>query len=103
MIFLEIEEIENISVPWLQINSKTSLAFAATLIDITRCHVEVSQHRDNTIGSPTCAFDVGTFRTNIVNAKADTSSRLRNLCTLFQCIVNTINAIILHREEEARG
>ena len=62
--------------PWLKINSEAAFALATALIYIAGSHIEVSQHRHDTIGCAACSFDVRTFCTHIVNAKTNTASRL---------------------------
>ncbi len=102
VILLEFQEFENIGVPGLQIDRKTSFAFATSLVNVPRGHIKIPEHGDNAIGRSTGPFDVRTFGAHAVNAQPDASCRLRNLSSLFQGVIDAVNAVVLHRQQEAR-
>jgi len=77
--------------PWLEVNSESTLSFASTLITVSSCVIEHSEHWNKAVGMAICASDVGLRRPNIMNRKTDSTSMLRNNSTLFQSFVDTFN------------
>ena len=61
VILLEIEEGENIWVPWLEVNGDRTLSLAATLVNVPCRVVKHSKHWDNSVAFPVGALDVGTL------------------------------------------
>ena len=99
---LQAQELLDVCVPRLEIHSKRTIALA-TLIHILRSIIEDLQHRSQTSRLAVGALDIRTTRTDVVNRQAHTASPLGNLCTLCESIVNTLNRVILHMDQKARG
>jgi hypothetical protein len=69
--------------PWFQVNSKWTLPFTSTLVDITSSVIINLKHRHQSIAVPICSSDVAITGSDAVNCKADSSSIFRNYGTLF--------------------
>ena len=103
VVLLEVEEIENVGVPRLDVDSEGALAFAAALVHVAGCVIEDAEHRDNAVGRSVRAADVGTGGPDVVDGEADAAGVLGNLGALLQRVVDAANAVFLHGEEEAAG
>ncbi|MNL60491.1 hypothetical protein D3C87_1843070 [compost metagenome] len=88
--------------PWFYIYGKRTFTLAAALIHVPRRVVEHAEHRYDTVRLPVCSFNICTRRTDVMNAQTDTARRLRNQCAVFKGIINSIDAVLLHRQQEAR-
>ena len=100
-VLLELEEILDIRMPWLHVDGECTRALIPTLIDISGSVVEHSKHWYDTIAESVGTRDVRAGSANIVNVEADPASRLGNECTVLERLVDAINRILLHTEEEA--
>ena len=100
-VFLQVQEVKNVCMPWLEIHGKGSLALAATLVHITGGVIEHTQHGNQAIGCAVGASNIRSLGAHIVQAQANATSALADFCTLFECVINAINAIVLHLQKEA--
>ena len=103
VVLSQIQKGKDIGVPWFQINGDTSLALAATLVDVTSRVVKDTQHGNNAVGSSVGAGNVGLTGTNVVCGKTNATGVLGNDGTVLECIINSVNGVFLHGQEEARG
>ena len=71
MVLLEVEEIVDVGVPWLDVNGKRTLALSTSLVNVTGGVVEYTQHRNNAVGRAIGSFDVRARSTDVVNGKAN--------------------------------
>mmetsp|Transcript_73024 Transcript_73024/g.201524 ORF Transcript_73024/g.201524 Transcript_73024/m.201524 type:complete len:261 (-) Transcript_73024:541-1323(-) len=99
----QLDEIEDVCVPGLQVNGKRALALAAALMDKAGRLVEVAQQWHQPIAVTIGAADVGALRADVRDCKANTPSRLGDQSALLQGVVYTLNAVVFHREQEAGG
>ena len=103
VIFLQVQEIENVCMPRFHVNGKASLALATPLVDIAGRIVENAQHGDDPVGCAIRSPDVRTCCTYIVNAESDPACRLADLGTLLQRVIDPVDAVVAHGQQEATG
>ena len=103
VVLLEVEELEDVGVPRFKVHGDGTLALATALVDVASRVVEDTKHGDDAVGGAVGALDVGTLRADVVDGKTDATSRLRNQSALLQGVVNAVEGIVLHRQQEARG
>ncbi len=96
VVLTQVEEIFDIRMPCLEIDSKGTFALTTTLIDITGCIIEHAQHRNNTVAHAIGTFDIAACSTDVVDVKTDTTGRLGDHGTTFQGLEDTIDAVFLH-------
>ena len=72
----------------------------SSLIDIASSVVEDSEHGDQSVGDSVCPGDVATSSSDAVDVQTDSTSRFGNDGTLFQCFINAVDAVVLHRQQE---
>ena len=101
VILPEIQPIEDVGMPGLQVHSKSTLPLATTLIYIAGCVIEDTKHGNNAIRGSISASNVTAGSPNIVNRQTNPTSRLADHCTLFQSIVYALDTILLHAYQEA--
>ncbi len=65
--------------------------------------IEHPQHRDNAVGVAIGAPDVASDGTNVVDGKPDAPSGLGDAGALLQGVIDALDAVILHANEEAGG
>jgi hypothetical protein len=102
VVLAEIQELKDIGVPRLKVNSKSARALVSSLVDVPGSVVEHAKHRNNTVRRTVGATNVGACGTDAVNIKTDTAGGLRDHGTSLEGVVDTFNAILLHINEEAR-
>ena len=87
--------------PGLQVDREGAFALATALVDVTRGVVEYAQHRYDAVGRAVGAADVGTGRADVVHVEPDTAGGLRDLGAVLQRVVDAVDAVVLHHDEEA--
>merc|ERR1719424_1707877 len=102
VVLLHLKEIIHICMPWLKVHRKRTFALASTLVDVACGLVEVAKHRQEAIAVAICTTDVGSCGTDVGNRYADTTSTLRDQCTLLQGVIDAVDAVGLHCEQKAR-
>mmetsp|Transcript_92793 Transcript_92793/g.267929 ORF Transcript_92793/g.267929 Transcript_92793/m.267929 type:complete len:324 (+) Transcript_92793:1478-2449(+) len=102
VVLSQIQKRKNICVPGFQVNSNGTLTLAASLIDVTGGVVENAQHGNDAVRGSVGAADIGGRSTNIVNRHSDTSGVLGDDCTVLERLVDTVDGVFLHGQEEAR-
>lgn len=117
VVLAQIQELENVGVPWLDVNGKGTGTLVSSLVDITRSGVISTEHGDNpvrvTIGSSdvrpiTCvryahksAVHNSPSGTDIMNVEANTTSSLADHGTVLEGIVDSFYGVVLHADKEA--
>ena len=86
--------------PGLQVNGKRTFPLTTALIHVAGRVVEHAQHRNDPVRGSVGPLNVCTCCPDVVNAQTNPPGRLRNLGRLFQGIINTINGVVLHGEQE---
>jgi hypothetical protein len=103
VVLAEIEELEDVRVPWLEVDGERSRTLVASLVDIA-CRVVVdTEHRDNAVRVPVCSRDVRSRRADVVNAESNPTGRLGDESARLEGVVDPLDRVVLHRDEEARG
>ena len=73
------------------------------LIYISSRVVVHSEHWQQSVRVAICSGNVGTSGTNTVNVEPDSAGHFRNHGTGFQRVVDAVDRVRLHRQQEARG
>lgn len=87
--------------PGLEIDRKGSRTLA-TLIDLASRIIEDAEHRHDTGGLAIGTLDLGILATNVVNTEANATGPLRDLRTVPEGLVDSLNAVVVHLNEKAR-
>ena len=103
MVLLEVEEIEDVGVPRLDVDGEGALALAAALVHVAGRVIEDAEHWDNAVGRSVRATDVGSGGADVVDGEADAAGVLRNLGALLERVVDAADAVLLHGQQEAAG
>mmetsp|Transcript_85769 Transcript_85769/g.191778 ORF Transcript_85769/g.191778 Transcript_85769/m.191778 type:complete len:753 (-) Transcript_85769:7-2265(-) len=98
-----LQEVEDVRVPGLQVHGEGALALAAALVHVARGLVEVPEHGHQAVAVAVGAADVGALRANVGDGHADAARRLRDEGALLEGVVDALDAVALHGEQEARG
>src|SRR5258708_24330525 len=101
MVLTEVQESEYIGMPGFQVDGESAFAFAAALIYITGGIIEHAQHGDDAVAGAVGASDIGAGGADIMNREPDAACALGDLGCLFEGIVDSVDAVILHGEQEA--
>ena len=120
MVLPQIDEIEDIRVPWLDVDSESARPLVTALVYVSSGCVIGAKHRDNTVRVSVGARDIGTTaeiiriirtetaatanipcRANTMNAKPDSASCLADHRTVLECVIDPFDRIILHTHQEA--
>ena len=87
----ELKEIDDISMPRLQVNGEGALALAAALVHVARSVIVDLEHGHQAVRESIGASDVRVRRSNAMDGESDASRVFRNDCALFECVVNAID------------
>src|SRR5690606_12452352 len=101
VVLLQVEEIEHIGVPGLQVDGEAALALAATLVHVAGGVVEHAEHGHDAVAGAVGALDVAALGAEVVHAEADAAGALADLRALLQGVVDAADAVLLQLEEEA--
>lgn len=82
---------------------KRSGSLVTSLIDIPRRRIVRPQHRHDSIRVPVRSRNIRSPRPDVVNVKTDSSGRLGDHRTSLEGIVDALDRVFLHGDEEARG
>jgi len=102
VILSQIEEIEDISVPWLEVDGERSWSLVSTLVDVSSSGVECSKHWNDTVRVTVGTGNVGTLGSDVVDVETDTTGSLGNLGTGLEGLVDTLDRVIPHGDKETR-
>src|SRR5690606_18060679 len=96
VVLLQIQEVENISMPGLEVNGKRTFAFSAALVHVTRGVIKHPQHGDDSVRRAVGSFNIGSGSPYIMDGQSYASCRLGNFGGLLQGVVNAVYAVVLH-------
>mmetsp|Transcript_15039 Transcript_15039/g.28221 ORF Transcript_15039/g.28221 Transcript_15039/m.28221 type:complete len:332 (+) Transcript_15039:1279-2274(+) len=99
----ELQEVQYVRVPGLQVHGKGPLPLAAPLVHIARSLVEVPQHGHEAVGVAVGAADVGPPGPDVGDRHADAACGLGDQRALLQGVVDALDAVVLHLQQKARG
>ena len=103
VVLLQVQEVLDVSVPWLDIDGDAAVSFSSTLVHVSGGHVEHAQHRYKAVARSVCAAYVRTFGPHVVNVHAYSAGELRDPCALVQCVVYPVDAVAFHGDQVARA
>ena len=76
VVLAQVEEVEDVGVPRLDVHGERALPLAAALVDEARRVVEDAQHRHEPVRRAVGAGDVGARRADVRDREADAAARL---------------------------
>ena len=76
VVLLQVEEVVDVGVPWLDVNSERTLSLSTALVNVAGGVVEHTQHRNNAVGRAVGSFDVRACGADVVNGKANAAGVL---------------------------
>ncbi len=76
---------------------------ASYLVNVSGSIVEHSEHRDQAVGEPVGARNVGSLSPDAVNIQPDASGRLGDECRLLQRVVDALDRVVRHCQQKAAG
>jgi hypothetical protein len=91
VILAEVEELEDVGVPGLEVDGKRSWALVASLIDVAGRVVVHAKHGDDSVRVAIRACDVGSRRTDVVDREADASRRLGDEGASLERVVDSLD------------
>ena len=103
VVLTKVEEGEDIGMPGLDVGGDTALALSSALIDVPGSVVEDTEHRNDAVGGAVGTTDVGLGGTDVGDGHADAASVLGDDGELLEGVVDAVDGVLLHGEEEARG
>ena len=102
VILSQVEEVENVGVPWLDVNGECTRSLVTALIDVSGSGIEGSEHGDDTVRVAVCSGDIRPLGTDVVDVKTDTSCGLGDLSAGLESLVDPFDRIVSHSDEETR-
>ncbi len=99
----QVKEVKHIGVPWFEVDGEGTRALVATLIDISGSRIVSSKHRNDTVRIAVGAGDVRSLGTDVVDVKTDTTGSLGDLRASLEGLIDTLDRVITHGDQEARG
>mmetsp|Transcript_73652 Transcript_73652/g.208598 ORF Transcript_73652/g.208598 Transcript_73652/m.208598 type:complete len:573 (-) Transcript_73652:343-2061(-) len=103
VVLLQLEEVKDVGVPRLEVHGEGPLPLAAALVHVTRRLVEVAEHRHQPVAVAVGAADVRPLRADVGDRHPDASGGLGYERALLQGVVDAVNAVVLHGQQEAGG
>merc|ERR1719402_2035036 len=103
VILAKVQKVKNVSVPRLKVDRKGSRPLITSLVDVPGRVVKDSQHGDQTIRRTVSAGNVRSTGPDAMYVEADPAGRLGDESTLFQGVVDTLDGVGGHGEEETGG
>ena len=101
VVLLQLQEVEHVGVPGLQVHGEAAFALAAALVHVTGRVVEDAQHGHDAVAGAVGAFDVAALGAQVVHAEADATGALADLRALLQRVVDAGDAVVLQLQQEA--
>ena len=102
VVLAQVEEFEQVRVPRFEVDGNRTLALAAALVNVARRVVEDAQHGDDAVRGAVGPLDVGALGANVVDGKANATGRLGDHRALLERVVDAVQRVILHGQQEAR-
>ena len=82
---------------------KGTRSLVTALIDVSSGSIVSSKHGDDTVRVTVGTGNVRSLGSNVVNVQSNTARSLGNHGTSLQGIVDSLNRVVLHGDQEARG
>lgn len=102
VVLSQIKELKDIGVPGFQVDGKSTRTLVATLVNISGGVVEDTQHGDDTVRGTVGTSNIGTSGTDAVDVETNTTSHLGDHGTGLESVVDALNAVVLHVDQETR-
>jgi hypothetical protein len=80
---------------------KGTRSLVTTLVDITSSSIVSPQHGHDTVRVSVGSGDVRPLGSNVVNVETDTTSRLGDHGTCLEGVVDAVDRVVLHGDQEA--
>ena len=103
IVLAQLQEIVHVRVPWLKVDGKCTFTLAASLIDISRGVVEHFEHGHQAVRVPIGSSDIRLRSPDTVHSEADSSCVFGNDSGLLQGVIDALDGIFTHGQEETRG
>mmetsp|Transcript_39892 Transcript_39892/g.95426 ORF Transcript_39892/g.95426 Transcript_39892/m.95426 type:complete len:263 (+) Transcript_39892:3-791(+) len=103
MVLPQFEEVEDVTMPRLHVHREGALTLAATLVDVARRLVEVPKQRHKAVAVAVRAPNVGALCADVGHGHPNATSAFRDERALLEGVVDSLDAVVLHREQETRG
>merc|ERR1711975_26004 len=100
MVLFHLQEVIHICMPWLKVHRKRAFPLTTTLVNIACGFVEVAKHGNKSIAVAIGTSNVRSSCAYVGNSNSNATSAFRNQRTLLQGVIDALNAIIFHREQE---
>jgi len=101
VVLLELQELHDVHVPRFQLDSEGSHAFAPALGDLSCGVVEDLEHGDDACRVAPGALDEGSLGTDVADRESDAARVLADDSTLLEGLLDTLDAVLLHGQQEA--
>ena len=102
VVLAKVEELEDIGVPRLEVDGESTRTLVTTLVNVASGIVEDAEHRNDTVGRAVGTSDIGASGANTVNVETDTASHLGDHSAGLEGVVDALDAVFLHVDQEAR-
>mmetsp|Transcript_1161 Transcript_1161/g.4600 ORF Transcript_1161/g.4600 Transcript_1161/m.4600 type:complete len:635 (-) Transcript_1161:687-2591(-) len=96
VVLTQVEPVEDVRVPGLEVHRERALALAAALVDVARGVVEHAEHGDDPVGGAVSATDVRRRRADVVDGQADAAGGLGDARALLEGVVDALDGVLLH-------
>ena len=97
----QVQEVEDVRVPGLQVDGEGPGSLVPALVDVPGSVVEDPQHGHEAVTVAVGPGNVGAGGANAVDIEADTSGRLGDEGALLQSVVDSLDGVAGHRQQEA--
>merc|ERR1719470_615246 len=101
VVLTEIQEVEDVSMPRLEVDGEGSWPLVAALVHVPGGVVEDPEHGDQAVAVAIGTGNIGSSSSDTVHVQTNTSSRLGDEGTLLQGVVDALDTVAVHGEEEA--
>ena len=91
----------HISMPRFEVDGEGALTLTAPLIHVPSGFVKHTEHRHETVRMAVRSANVGAGSADFGDGETDTARRFGNLSALLQCVVDAVDRIRGHGEQEA--
>lgn len=102
IIFAQLQEFINVSMPRLEVHCEGALTPAASLVNVAGRIVVDLEHGNKSIAVAIGAADVGSTCPDAVHCDTNASCLFRDYCTLLQGVIDAFNTVFTHSKQEAR-
>ena len=101
IVLAQLQELVNVRVPRLQVNGEGSLSLAASLVDIAGRVIVDFEHGHESVRVAVRTCDIRVLSSDAVHSEANATRVLANQGRLLQCVVDALDGILSHGQQEA--